>query len=258
MLAKHLLYIQIAASIIMLFFWLIQIKTKDASLVDLAWSSVIFFAIIYLLLNSPSLDLRHISISLLGMLWSVRLSIHLFMRIQMSTSEDTRYQVMRVAMGKHIQIGFFIFYQLQALFVTIFTTPIAIALITTSSSLSKTDILGISIFILAIVGETIADKQLMNFKQKNKGRNITCNTGLWYYSRHPNYFFEWLHWFAYPLFSYSSEYFWLACLAPFVMLIFLLRLTGIPHIEREALKNKPDYKKYIKTTSVFIPWFKKN
>ncbi|MDA8561646.1 DUF1295 domain-containing protein [Gammaproteobacteria bacterium] len=249
--------IQIFASGIMLIFWLIQLKIKDASLVDLVWSLSIFISIVYLYFNLSLFDVRHLTIALLGLFWSLRLSLYLWLRIRRDTEEDRRYQAMRCSMGNYSQVGFFIFYQAQALFVTIFTTPIAIALMTTSNTVSLLDTVGIIIFIVAILGESIADKQLMHFKENNKGKRITCNKGLWYYSRHPNYFFEWLHWFAYPFFSYESQYFWVTCLAPFLMLIFLLKLTGIPHLEREALKNKPDYKDYIEKTSAFIPWFKR-
>jgi steroid 5-alpha reductase family enzyme len=241
----------------MLLFWLLQLKTKDASLVDVIWALSIFISTIYLFLSLSHYNLRHLIIALLSSFWSLRLAGYLLLRIKKSTQEDSRYQQMRQSLEQFAPIGFFFFYQAQAMFVTIFTTPIAIALMSPRKALNFIDIIGIAVFILAIVGESIADKQLMQFKMQNKGANKTCNKGLWYYSRHPNYFFEWVHWFAYVFFSYQSSYFWLSCLAPLVMLFFLWKVTGISHVEREALKKKPDYKEYIKTTSAFIPWFKK-
>ena len=163
---------------------------------------------------------------------------------------------MRASMGSYQHVGFFIFYQAQSVFVTIFTLPITSSLLTQETSIGTLDIIGALFFASALLGESIADNQLSKFKQQNIGVRKTCDVGLWYYSRHPNYFFEWLHWFAYPFFTYGTEYFYICVFAPFVMLVFLLKLTGIPHVEREALKNKPDYKDYVATTSAFIPWFK--
>lgn len=256
-LLQSLISIQVSASVVMLLAWGVQTRTKDATAVDVVWACSIFAATCFLLLKLGTFDLRHVIIASLAMFWSLRLSIYLFLRMHKSKQEDSRYKTMRSAMGERAQLGFLIFYQVQALFVTIFVTPIAVALMTTESSLTLFDFIAIALFVIAITGESIADRQLMRFKALHQGKNKTCNVGLWRYSRHPNYFFEWIHWFAYPLFSYNSEYFWISCLAPFVMLIFLLRFTGIPHVEREALKNKPDYKAYMQSTSMFIPWFKK-
>ena len=94
----------------------------------------------------------------------------------------------------------------------------------------------------------------MRFKKTHQG--VTCQVGLWNYSRHPNYFFEWLGWFAYPFLCIDSKLFSITLLFPFVVLLFLFKLTGISHVERESIRNKSDYEAYIATTSVFIPWFK--
>lgn len=252
----YLLTIQVVASLIMLFFWLVQLKTKDASLVDAIWALSIFSAILYVFFSVSLFDYRHILIFVLAGFWSLRLSVYLLLRISKAAAEDSRYRAMRQSMGAYSPLGFFLFYQVQALFVTIFTTPIVIALITPRREIKGSDIIGLLVFMVAILGESVADKQLMRFKRDNPGKKITCNVGLWYYSRHPNYFFEWIHWLAYPFFSYGSHYFWISCLAPWVILIFLVKLTGIPHVERESLKNKPDYKAYKASTSAFIPWYK--
>lgn len=252
-----LLIIAVFSSLFMAALWCWQLKSQDASLVDVLWALSIFIAILYVVIATQHyLNLRHILIALCGLIWSGRLAWHLWSRIYHSNAEDPRYANMRQSMQHYKHIGFFIFFQIQALFVVIFSTPITIALTTVSTQLQWSDYLGFFIFIVAFSGEAIADQQLKTFKQHAKD-STTCRAGLWNYSRHPNYFFEWIHWFAYPWFSVSSDYFWITCLVPFIMLIFLLKLTGIPHLEREAIKNKPDYLEYIKTTSSFIPWFKK-
>jgi len=82
---------------------------------------------------------------------------------------------------------------------------------------------------------------------------------LWNYSRHPNYFFEWLIWVAFALFALGSPYGYLGLVSPLLMLFFLFRVTGIPATEAQALRTKgEDYKQYQQTTSAFVPWFRRN
>jgi len=257
MLFELLIHTGIFASVLMFIIWLLQIKINDASYVDVFWALALGIVACYVTLTKTTLDIRHVIIGILPVLWSLRLSTYLWVRISKSATEDSRYMAMRAAMGDKAHLGFFVFFQAQALFVVMFATPIVISLLTTEQQWQYTDTLALIIVAIAITGESIADKQLHEFKKDNKGKNVTCQNGLWNYSRHPNYFFEWIHWFAYALFSISSEYFWVTAVMPFLMLIFLLKLTGIPHVERVAVKRKPDYQHYINTTSAFIPWFKK-
>ena len=113
---------------------------------------------------------------------------------------------------------------------------------------------------MAILIESLADKQLSQHRNTQPG--VTCRSGLWRYSRHPNYFFEWLHWWSYPLMAtglgLSGKSTWAVWLAPLLMLLFLYRLTGIPYTEKQALKSRgDDYRRYMKETSAFIPWLPK-
>ena len=118
------------------------------------------------------------------------------------------------------------------------------------------DFLGIGIWVLAIGGEAIADQQLANFKRDPGNRGEVCNVGFWRYSRHPNYFFEWLHWWSYVALALTAPFGWLSILAPIAMWFFLNRVTGIPHTETQAIKSRGDkYRRYQQTTSAFFPWF---
>lgn len=105
-------------------------------------------------------------------------------------------------------------------------------------------------------GVALADWQLARFKSQADSRGKTCRAGLWRYSRHPNYFFEWLHWCAYLLLALGGPYSWLAAITPLVLLYFLLFVTGIPPTEKQALASRgDDYRDYQRTTSPFVPWF---
>ena len=120
------------------------------------------------------------------------------------------------------------------------------------------DLFGISIWLISVAGETTADSQLARFRANSSNRGTTCRSGLWKYSRHPNYFFEWLHWWTYVAIAWTSPLGWMTLCAPALMLFFLLKVTGIPATEAQALISRgDDYRKYQQTTSMFIPWFPK-
>ena len=98
--------------------------------------------------------------------------------------------------------------------------------------------------------------RLARFRSDRNNHGTVCERGFWKYSRHPNYFFEWLHWWAYVLLSGGT---WLTLIGPVVMLVFLFRLTGIPHTEAQSLRSRGDaYRRYQRTTSIFIPWFRRS
>jgi steroid 5-alpha reductase family enzyme len=110
------------------------------------------------------------------------------------------------------------------------------------------------VFVVALVGEWVADRQLAAFKADPNNRGRVCRAGLWRYSRHPNYFFEWLVWVAYFVFALPSPWGWLSALSPLLMLFFLFRITGIPATEEQSLRSRgAEYREYQRTTSVFFP-----
>ncbi|MGH8164637.1 MAG: DUF1295 domain-containing protein, partial [Rhodanobacteraceae bacterium] len=112
---------------------------------------------------------------------------------------------------------------------------------------------------LSVFGETIADRQLARFRANPANDGKTCREGLWRYSRHPNYFFEWLHWFAYVALAIGSPLWWLALAGPVVMFVFLRFISGIPYTEAQALRTRgDDYRAYQHDTSMLFPWFPKH
>jgi steroid 5-alpha reductase family enzyme len=117
---------------------------------------------------------------------------------------------------------------------------------------------GVAVWLLSVVGEGIADRQLARFRENPANKGKTCRDGLWRYSRHPNYFFEWLHWFAYVLLAVGSPWFWLSAAGPVVMYLFLRYVSGIPYTEAQALRSRgEDYRRYQQTTPMLFPWFPK-
>ena len=115
-------------------------------------------------------------------------------------------------------------------------------------------ILAFVIGFVSLAGVTLADKQLYQFKSNINNKKKVCDTGLWKYSRHPNYFFEWCHWFVYPTLLLNTPYFYWALIYPLLMLVFLLKLTGIPFSEQQSLINRGDtYRDYQNRTNKFFP-----
>ena len=119
-----------------------------------------------------------------------------------------------------------------------------------------TDWVGVLIWTIALVGEGLSDFQLARFRQRPESKGEVCQDGFWKYSRHPNYFFEWLHWCAYVMLAITAPLGWLTILAPVAMWFFLNRVTGIPLTEIQAIKSRGEkYRRYQRTTNAFFPWF---
>lgn len=246
-------------SLVMLGLYFIQLWKRDATIVDVGWSLLIGLLSIFYAYSLPINNVQQWAVLMIAVIWSFRLTYYLWSnRVKGNKPEDGRYQTIRNNWGEKAQLFFIAFFQAQALIALLFSIPIFIALQNTNSDFTMVTMMGILIAVISILGESVADFQLANFRSKPENKGMTCQTGLWKYSRHPNYFFEWLHWFAYVFFAYSSPYWWITIAGPILMLLFIFRLTGIPYTEKQAVTSRGEsYKKYQHTTSVFIPWFPK-
>lgn len=235
--------------------WLISVKIKNYGLLDAAWSyGVAILAPIYALYGT-GLPMRRVLFTVVGVLWSLRLGTYILRRvIRHHPQEDRRYEVLRKQWpGTGM---FFLFFQLQAIVAVIFSLPFLFASSNSTTALHVLEWIGLALALGALLGEIIADTQMKSFQQNPANKGRVCQTGLWRYSRHPNYFFEASFWFAIALAAISSPWGWIAIVCPLLMLQFLLKVTGIPLTEEFSLKSKGDaYRAYQKSTSAFIPWF---
>lgn len=258
---SQLLYAVALMFVVMCVTWVIQRLTKDAGVVDVAWAgSLGVLAFLYwatLNTDSPkSLLSRPGIIALLAAGWSFRLALYLFFNRVWRKPEDGRYQTLRKTYGSKVQLFFFGFFQLQGLLDVFFSLPFLIAMLAPRAKLTDIDHFGIAIWLLAVLGEATADWQLARFRSRPENKGKTCRTGLWKYSRHPNYFFEWLHWWAYVCLAAGSEFWLVTLLAPSLMIYFLFKVTGIPTTEAQAVASRGnDYRDYQRTTNAFFPWF---
>ena len=247
----------LACCIIMALVWCWAHKIKNASVVDIFWSYN--FPVIGLLLFflAPGFPARKLLICSMVVLAGIRLGSHLFIRILSHLDEeDGRYQQLRSEWAPKAEQKFFWFFQAQALSNILLAIPFFLSAVNTDTQLSPLEYTGAALWLISVTGEAVADKQLQLFRKNNKGK--VCNAGLWRYSRHPNYFFEWLMWVSYAVFAFASPYGYLGIISPLIILYLLLRVTGIPATEEQSLRSKGDlYKAYQQKTSAFIPWFPK-
>jgi len=237
--------------------WMRQRTTRDATAVDVVWTANLgLLALLYAALGGGA-PTRRVLLALLVGAWCARLSLHLLRTRVLAPGhgEDKRYAGLREAWGARAQRNFFWLYQAQGLLDALLSLPFLLIAFDPDASLGW--LAGVSALLLAtsVVGESTADRQLAAFKSDPANRGRTCRAGLWRYSRHPNYFFEWLAWCAFALLALGAPLGWLGIGAPLLMLYLLLQVTGVPPAERQALRSRgDDYRDYQRTTSVFFPW----
>jgi steroid 5-alpha reductase family enzyme len=172
--------------------------------------------------------------------------------------EEGRYKQLRKEWSPNPERKFFFFFQFQAISNVLLAVPFFVITFNTNREISPYEYAGVGLWLISVLGEAVADAQLAAFKKAPENKGKVCDIGLWGYSRHPNYFFEWLMWVSYFLFALASPYWYLAMISPVIILYLLLKVTGIPATEQQSLRSKGEaFKKYQQKTNVFIPWFKK-
>jgi steroid 5-alpha reductase family enzyme len=234
--------------------WFVQRRTGNAGTVDIVWSLGTAAMACWFCFGATGDSTRRWLISIIVAVCGLRLGLHLALRI-IGQEEDGRYQKLRENWGPRTQRNMFIFFQIQAAWTILFALPMLAAAMNDTPGLRWFDGMGVAIWLISIVGESIADRQLEKFRSNPANRGKVCRMGLWNYSRHPNYFFEWLHWWAYPLIGIGSSWWLVTILGPLVMLFFLLNVTGIPMTEARAIASRGQaYRDYQRTTSKFSPW----
>ena len=239
-------------------FWLWHLRKDNASLVDVGWALGLGGLAGFYALAASGDPARRLLVGVMGGLWGLRLGLHLWVRVARDPHEDGRYQDLRRRWGGAIRAKFFAFFQAQAALTALFSLPFYAVARNPTAQPSVALLAGVAVWALSVAGETLADLQLARFRRNPAQRGRTCREGLWRWSRHPNYFFEWTHWFAYVLLALGSPLAWLAWLGPVLMLASLCWVTGIPYVEAQALRSRgDDYRAYQRSTSAFIPWFPK-
>ncbi len=248
------------AMLMMIVVWYFAKRMNNAGIVDIWWSFGFTPVAIFYGVFGSGHAVRNALIAAMVCAWSVRLGLHLYKRVMSHhPEEDPRYAALREQFPRNTWLMFFGFFQLQAVLIGLLSVPIALACANPEPGVGVFEVAGLLLWLIAIGGEAIADTQLAMFRAHPASKGRVCDFGLWKYSRHPNYFFEWIVWVAYFVFALGSPWGWTAIISPLLMLYFLTCVTGIPPSEAHSLKSRGDaYRDYQRRTSAFFPWFPKN
>lgn len=232
---------------------------NNYGLVDIAWSYAFGALAAFYALAGPGWPVRRALVAALAVLWSARLGTHLAVRvIGHHPVEDGRYRQLRLDWSANFTAKMAGFFQMQAVSVVLLGAAFLVACLNPAPALHPLEIAGTALWLVALSGEALADSQLAAFKRSPASKGRVCDAGLWRYSRHPNYFFEWLIWVAFFVFALGSPWGWVGIVGPASILYLLLRVTGIPMTEEQSIRSRGDaYRRYQQTTSAFVPWFPK-
>jgi steroid 5-alpha reductase family enzyme len=250
--------IVLALSLLLALAWVVQQRTGNSGWVDTIWAfavGVVGAASALWLVSPAALPARQWLIAVLALVWALRLGTHIAIRTA-GISDDPRYAAFAQEWGLNAPRRMFIFLQNQALGSIPLVFSVFIAAQTPVGSLRVQDFVGVAILAIAIIGEALADAQLKRFRSIPANKGHVCDIGLWRWSRHPNYFFQWFGWLAYPVIAIDAGYPWglAALLAPLFMFWILNYVTGIPPLEAQMLRSRGDaYRAYQAHTSKFFP-----
>ena len=234
--------------------WLLQLRHGNAGIVDAIWAWTLGLLALVVAGGASGSSEARAAVALMGGIWGLRLGTHLWRR-NWGQPEDFRYAALRTRWGAQANRNLFWFFQLQNIFslllvATAFVPAAYAGPITTPAALGA----AAALWLIAVLGEAIADAQMAAFRRNPANKNRVCREGLWRWSRHPNYFFECVHWLAYVPLALGSAWGWVALTAPVIMATLLLRLSGVPLLEADLLRRKPGYADYVRTTNALIPW----
>lgn len=245
----------LAVLIMMIVLWAWSVYRRDASIVDPWWSmGFLLVAVCTWLSSSGSLS----KAVLLGCvaLWAVRLWWHLLRR-SIGKPEDPRYQQFRKRFGaqRYWWVSLFQVFLLQGALLVLIAVPLEAALAAPlADGFVWNDGVGVVFFAIGFVCEATADSQLQRFRADPSKRGAVLDTGIWRYSRHPNYFGETLIWWGFWLCAVDAPFGVWSVVSPVLLTVLLLRVSGVTMLESQLAKTKPGYAEYVRKTSVFVPW----
>jgi steroid 5-alpha reductase family enzyme len=238
--------------------WLIHLLIRNAAIVDAGWAAALGILALYYAVAGPGYPARKWAIASMAGFWGLRLAAYLLLSRVVGHPEEGRYVQLRKEWKNNLALRFLFFFEFQALLVAVLSLPFLLACLNTRAPLGRVEKFAAGLWLVSMIGEVIADLQLNAFKKNPENHGKTYRAGLWKYSRHPNYFFEWLIWVSYAVFALASPWGWIGLISPALILYFLLGITGIAATEAQALRTRGnEYRAYQRTTSTFVPWFPK-
>lgn len=236
--------------------WLLSLVKRDVSIVDIFWG--LGFVILSWFYRSlgPELTDRHWVLLIVVTIWGFRLALHLLWR-NWGHEEDARYQVMRSYRGANFWwMSLFTIFFLQGVLLWLIVMPLAVVQLNVGPPLWRwTDVLGLLCWSIGFFFETVGDWQLARFKANPANRGRVMNTGLWAYTRHPNYFGDAMVWWGHFLLAFAVPGSLWTIFSPVLMTVLLLKISGVALLEQTITERRPAYRDYILQTNAFLPWF---
>ncbi len=244
----------IAMAVVMVILWMVQRKTKNAAIGDVGWCVGLIACVLWYITQATVPIERVLLTLMLVLMYAGRLGYHIYTQRVAGQPEDGRYRRLRKEWGDSELVNMFVYFQWKALSVALFSLPFLAVLWNPRIPSSVVELVGVLIWGLAVSWEGKADRQLADFRANPKNQGRVCREGLWRYSRHPNYFFDWLHWCSYVVMTLGAPGWLFTWIGPVGMGWLLFRVTGIPRAEQQALSSRgEEYKAYQATTNMFFP-----
>lgn len=229
---------------------------KRNDIADIAWGlgfTLLAWTSLYI---AGDFGTRGLVVSILVSIWGLRLAFHIYKRNR-GKDEDYRYLEWRKAWGKWFYLRSYLqVYLLQGLLLFLIVMPVLFINRNTGSSVNYLDILGILIWAIGFIFEVIGDAQLVKFIKNPENKDKLMQSGLWKYTRHPNYFGEVTQWWGIWIIALSVADGWMTIIGPLTITVLILKVSGIPMLEKNMAK-KPGFAEYKRQTSIFLPWFSK-
>ena len=235
--------------------WLISLACKDVGIIDICWGTGFALIAWTLFPNVGERLVVHWLIAVLTTVWAVRLSIHLAVR-NLGRPEDFRYRAMRKRWGKSFPLAsLLVVFCLQGAVMWLVSLPLQICLTASvaSSTFVVATFVGMTLWAVGFVFETVGDWQLVKFKNDAANAGRVLDTGLWRYTRHPNYFGDCLVWWGLFFIAVSQSRAWWTVISPGIMTFLLLRVSGVSLLEKTLRNSKPEYADYVSRTNAFVP-----
>jgi steroid 5-alpha reductase family enzyme len=243
-----------AASILMFGAWTLSLWRRDAGIIDGFWGSgFVLLAWIYWVLAGGTTE-RKLLLVILVTLWGLRLTGHIALR-NWGEPEDYRYREMREKHGATFPVvSLFKVFLLQGGLMWLISVPLLQAQ-SARAPLNLLDVAGVIVFAVGLVFETIGDLQLVRFRADPDNRGRVLRTGLWRFTRHPNYFGDAAVWWGFFLIALATPGSAWTVFSPLLMTFFLLKVSGVVMLEKKLVESRPEYAEYVASTSAFVPWF---
>jgi len=239
--------------------WGLSLLRRDASIIDIFWGpGFVALAWTYAVLVNGWPPRTLLTLALVS-LWGLRLAAHIFWRSR-GKPEDYRYAEMRKRHGKHFWwVSLFTVFLLQGVLLWLISAPLLQSIATAEpAGLILLDVGAAALFVLGFLFETIGDLQLARFRSDPENRGKVLQSGLWRYTRHPNYFGDAVVWWSFFLLALSTPGAVWTLFSPVLMTLLLLKVSGVGLLEKKLNRTRPEYADYVARTNAFVPWFPKS